>query len=233
MFKSRRLSVILAGAGTIAGGAGLPLGAASAAESAEGAANLDEIVVTARKREEKLQDVPVTVTVISSTQLKESGIERIDDIQSEVTNLILSKSQTNTINAVIRGVGSFRNVNGVGFFYDDIQDFSAYSQRLFDVDHVEVLKGPQATLYGGLNIGGAIKYVLKQPEFDWSGEADATAGSYNQHTEEVTLTGPIVGHSLAFRLSAYAEHKDGYFNNLYTGGKLGAIDDIGGRFALL
>lgn len=212
----------------------LPNGhAAQASAASETERTLQEVIVTAQKQKQSLQEVPETVTAISSDELTKAGIRGIGDIQSEVTNLNLAKSQTNTINAVIRGVGSFRNVNGVGFFFDDVQDFNAYAQPLFDLDHVEVLKGPQGTLYGGLNIGGAIKYVLKQPRTDeWGGDAQLVAGDYGQNIEAAGASGPL-SQDVAVRLSAYHQHVDGIFYNTFNNSKTGDNNNYGGRLALL
>jgi iron complex outermembrane receptor protein len=204
------------------------------ASTAAGQPAIAEIVVTAQKREENVQQIPASVTAISSDEIDRVGVRGLGDINQVVTNLNAIKTQDGGLSVTMRGVGSFFNVPGVGFYYDDVQIFSdfGFTERLSDVDHIEVLKGPQGTLYGGNNIGGAIKYILKKPEYAWSGEAEASTGSYGTHSEYAAITGPIADNHAAFRLSVYADQSDGVLYNAYDRSRTGGQDEYGGRFAL-
>jgi Outer membrane receptor proteins, mostly Fe transport len=117
----------------------------------------DEVVVTARKREESLLDIPESVQAIGGADIDRQNIKSLEDIGFLVPNLNLSPRADGFPNVSIRGLGSFGNTQGVGFYLDDVQVFSDASSRFGDLDRIEVLKGPQGTLYGGSNIGGAIK----------------------------------------------------------------------------
>lgn len=120
-----------------------------------------EIVVTARKRSERMIDVPETISAFSEASLQKAGITNLDKLGQAVPNVVLNRRGDNEPNVVIRGVGSFGNVQGIGFYIDDVQNFTDQASRLVDLERVEILKGPQGTLYGGSSIGGAVKYVTK------------------------------------------------------------------------
>jgi len=145
--------------------AGCRNAAASAPEN-----QTEEIVVTARKRRESIQDIPASVDVISESVIKEAHITQLDDIGSRVSNLNIFEAHDNSPAVVMRGVGSFELVQGVGFYMNDVQLFEGQTVRPMDIARIEVLKGPQGTLYGGNNIGGAIKYVTKDPTSTWQNE---------------------------------------------------------------
>ena len=133
-------------------------------ESVESASAIEEIVVTARKREESLLDIPESITAISGSNIETQNIKTLDDIGFLIPNLNLSMRADGFPNVSIRGLGSFGNTQGVGFYIDDVQLFSDASSRFGDLERIEVLKGPQGVLFGGSNIGGAVKYVSKRPE---------------------------------------------------------------------
>ena len=121
---------------------------------------VEEIIVTARKREESLLDIPESITAISGRDIDRQNIKTLDDIGFLIPNLNLSMRADGFPNVSIRGLGSFGNTQGVGFYIDDVQLFSDASSRFGDLERIEVLKGPQGVLFGGSNIGGAVKYYL-------------------------------------------------------------------------
>lgn len=112
------------------------------------------IVVTARKREERLQDIPESVIAIDGEDIDRQNIKGLNDIGDAVPNLNLSTRGDGFPNVSIRGVGAFGMTQGVGFYLDDVQLFGDASSRFGDLERIEVLKGPQGVLYGGSNIGG-------------------------------------------------------------------------------
>ncbi|MEP6388797.1 MAG: TonB-dependent receptor, partial [Halioglobus sp.] len=130
----------------------------------ETARKLNTVLVTARKREESLQEIPESLAVIPAVELEQKEINNIDDIGLRITNLNLGTRADGNPNVTIRGVGSFGNTQGVGFYIDGVQIFTDASAEFGEIERLEVLKGPQGTLYGGSNIGGAIKFVTKRPE---------------------------------------------------------------------
>ena len=138
----------------------------SIAADADSANLIEEITVTARKREESLLDIAETITAISATDIDRQNIKTLDDIGLLIPNLNLSMRADGFPNVSIRGLGSFGNTQGVGFYLDDVQLFSDASSRFGDLERIEVLKGPQGVLFGGSNIGGAVKYVSKRPSSD-------------------------------------------------------------------
>ena len=109
-------------------------------------------------------EIPESIEVISGEAIARQNLTTLDDIGNGIANLNLSRRADGFPNVSIRGVGSFGNTQGVGFYLDDVQIFSDASSRFGDLERIEVLKGPQGTLYGGSNIGGAIKYVSKRPD---------------------------------------------------------------------
>lgn len=173
-----------------------------------------EILVTARKRTESLSDIPETITAFTSEALEQAGIKNIDDIGRSLPNVVLNRRGDNEPNAVIRGVGGFGNTQGVGFYVDDVRNVTDQSARIVDLERVEVLKGPQGTLYGGSSIGGAIKFVTKKPNYDGvEGHVKVEAGGQNILNLEGAVNLPIAEDTAAVRISAYSDYNGGYLTN--------------------
>ena len=126
--------------------------AVTASESNEETPGLNEIVVTARKRVETMQSIPESIAAFGAQEISEAHIIKIDDLGNLVSNLNITTRADNTPDVVLRGVGSFGVVSGVGFYANDVQLFDGQSVRTDDIERIEVLKGPQGTLYGGSNV---------------------------------------------------------------------------------
>jgi len=196
-----------------------------AAQSDEAAVqDSGEIVVTARRREERLLDVPGAVTAFSGDALERQGAIDVTDISNVTPNVTFENSRgtNSTLTAFIRGVGQQDPVPGfeagVGIYLDDVylNRPQAAVLDIYDVDRVEVLRGPQGTLYGRNTIGGALKYVTKRLPDELSVSARGTYGTYNQLDGILTVSTPItagfkIGGSVA-RLT-----RDGFGKNLYNG----------------
>ena len=171
--------------------------AISVAQDSGADASLEEITVTARRREESLRDVPIAVTAFSGDQLEEIGAVDITALTNQVPNIQLevSRATNTTLTAYIRGIGQQDPVagweGGVGLYLDDI--YLARPQGtvfdIYDVERIEVLRGPQGTLYGRNTIGGAIRYVTKRLSNEREFSAKASFGSYNQ--SDVVLSGNL------------------------------------------
>ena len=131
----------------------------SQAAAAQDQLEIDEIIVTARKREENVLEIPESLTAFSGALIEQGNIRELKDIGLLVPNMYMSRRLDGFPNVSIRGLGGFGNTQGVGFYLDDVQIFSDASSRFGDLERIEVLKGPQGILYGGANIGGAIKFV--------------------------------------------------------------------------
>jgi len=184
----------------------------------------DEIIVTARRRDERLIDVPVAITAYSGEALARAGAIDITDIGQTTPNTTLevSRGTNSTLSAFIRGVGQQDPVSGfeqgVGLYLDDVylNRPQAAVLDIYDVERIEILRGPQGTLYGRNTIGGAVKYVTKQLPEEFSLKIKGTLGTYDQADLVVTASAPIgdivrVGGSIA-RLS-----RGGFGDNLTTG----------------
>jgi iron complex outermembrane recepter protein len=207
----------------------LPLGAGAQSGSApeeprSDAAALAGVTVTARKREETLQDVPVAVTAYTAESLDRLNVEDLGDLDAFVPNLTIyaARGSTSTVTAYIRGVGQADPLwgvdPGVGIYLDDVYIARPQGALLdvFDVERIEVLRGPQGTLYGKNTIGGAIKYVSSPLDEDFYGRASLTVGNYEQADAKVSLNAPL-GNGWVARVAAASLHRDGYGENLSNG----------------
>lgn len=192
--------------------------AAQANEQLADDPTLERIEVTARKSVESLQEVPVAITSLSADELAEKGIEIITEVQQFSPNTTLQRSRgtNSTITAFIRGVGQqdplWGYEAGVGIYIDDV--YIARPQGavldLLDIERVEVLRGPQGTLYGKNTIGGAIKYVTKEMSGDAELKIQGTVGQYNQ--KDIKLTGqyPIIADKLYVGFGLASLQRDGF-----------------------
>ncbi|MFT4046977.1 MAG: TonB-dependent receptor [Solimonas sp.] len=198
------------------------------------------VVVTAQRREEKIQDVPSSITALSGADLIDDGVGRS---ASEVLKFIPNAS-AGTIGHGrprwwIRGVGTgtqgLDSPSPVGLYLDDvyIDNASATGFPLFDLDRVEVLRGPQGTLWGKNTTGGAIDFVSKKPTFTPDGYAKIDYGSYNDKIFEGAFGSAVVDDRLAARASFHYEDRDGPFKNQYTGEDEGGGRDAAGRIQFL
>jgi iron complex outermembrane recepter protein len=188
------------------------------------AADSDEIIVTATKREQTLQDVPISVSVTGSETVEKAQIRDLIDLQSVVPSLKVSQlNATGQTNFTIRGFGNGNGNDGieasVGVFIDGVYRArtSAALDDLPEIERIEVLRGPQSTLFGKNVSAGAISIITKKPQFDWGGKAEISLGNYGLINPKATITGPI-SDSLAFRLSGSVNSRNGYFRNISTKG---------------
>ncbi len=202
----------------------------STSESSED--RLTTIIVTARKLGEDIQSIPESITAIDARTLAAAHLTTLDDLNSLVTNLNITQRADNTPDVVLRGVGTFGVVQGVGFYVNDVQQFEGQSVRPMDIERVEVLKGPQGTLFGGSNVGGAIKYVTKLPTDTLTSEGSIEYGRYNQQTVDGVVSGPIVPEVLLARLSLFNDRSDGFLYDPTLGKTLPKSNETGGRLTL-
>ncbi len=182
------------------------------------------IIVTARRREEQLIDVPLSVSAISGEALEQRGVQDITQVAQEIPNITLevSRGTNTTLTAFIRGVGQQDPVAGfeagVGLYVDDVylNRPQAAVLDVYDVERIEVLRGPQGTLYGRNTIGGAIKYVTAELPDDPSLSVRATYGSYDQADLIITGSTPLTN-SLSIGASGARLSRGGYGENLNLG----------------
>jgi len=209
-----------------------PARAQATATSDAGAANqetgLTEIVVTARKRVESMQSIPESIEAFGAQEIRDAHITKIDDLGSLVSNLNITTRADNTPDVVLRGVGSFGVVSGVGFYANDVQLFDGQSVRTEDIERIEVLKGPQGTLYGGSNIGGAIKYITKLPTDDFQAGASVEFGNYSTQTYSGFVSGQLLP-GLDARASFFDSHSDGYIFDTVLNRNVDGGTERGGR----
>ncbi|KQS01488.1 TonB-dependent receptor [Sphingomonas sp. Leaf357] len=183
----------------------------------------EEIIVTATKREQTLQDVPISVSVTSQATIERAQIRDLIDLQSVVPSLKVAQlNAVGQTNFIIRGFGNGNGNDGiessVGVFIDGVyrSRSAAGLDDLPEIERVEVLRGPQSTLFGKNVSAGAISIVTKKPSFEGGGKAEITYGNFNQMQARATVTGPI-SETIAVRLSGSVNQRDGYFRNVTTG----------------
>jgi len=184
---------------------------------------LDEIVVTATLRSVPLEEVPGSASVLTGGTLRDAGQEHFEDVLPLVPNLNWAGDTSRPRYFQIRGIGELQQYQGapnpsVGFLIDDI-DFSGLGSAatLFDVDHIEVLRGPQGTLYGANALAGLIYVKSADPSETFGGRAEFDAGDYNEHSYGAVLTGPVSALDSAFRLAVQHYSSDGFYHNAYLG----------------
>ncbi len=202
--------------------------------------SLDEIVVTAQKRSESVQDVPIAITALSGETLERLDVRDVQDLPSVTPGLQIKTSDASADPKIfIRGVGlnDFNaNSNGaVGIYFDGVYVASPLAQlgQFFDLDRVEVLKGPQGTLYGRNTTGGTINLAPKAPSFTPSFDGSVEYGNADNAKAEMAAGGTLVENKLAARISGTYEHDDGDMLNRLTGHTLNETNRWAGRASFL
>ncbi|MEZ5572824.1 MAG: TonB-dependent receptor [Halioglobus sp.] len=223
MFKTSAKALSVA---VLASSGALPL----ATHAQEKALALEEIIVTARKREESVQDVPIAVTALSAAELSRSSIRDLRDVTAYVPNLLVDKVTALQGGAAIaiRGV-SYQEIDksldpGIGVLLDDVYLGTNAGQILenFDIERLEVLRGPQGTLFGKNTIGGAIAIFRTEPTKEFGGKVQGTAGDFGRQDLRGLLNLPMTENG-GVKLWAAKLKSDGYIRNTTFG------DDVGGQ----
>jgi iron complex outermembrane receptor protein len=198
-----------------------------------------DIVVTAQRREERVQDIPVAITAFGGDQLARSGVISIDTIAPRVPSFYFGSFGATRPQLYIRGIGtrSFDpgSESSVGVFEDEVYlgRSSGSFGSLKDVERIEVLRGPQGTLYGRNTIGGAINVITKGPTPNFEATGEAGVSNYKGWEAFAAVGGPInTSKTLMFRVAGWHTQRDGYVTNLNTGTKFQGVDNSGGRLRL-
>ncbi|MBV9994778.1 MAG: TonB-dependent receptor [Caulobacteraceae bacterium] len=218
-----------------------PANAAPTVASADdgGGGALAEVIVTARKREENALKVPIAITVLSGRDLSRRGITQFDSLQYSAPNITIFTPNPRQTNVSIRGLGnnpaSDGLENSVGLYEDGVYlgrpGMADYD--LLDIDRIEVLRGPQGTLFGKNTTAGAISITTREPQFTPEALGEATFGNYGAKQLRGYVGGPILGNVVAGRLSAYYDYRGGYLSNVATGGRDNGLNRWGLRGQLL
>ncbi len=207
----------------------LAVGPQPAVAATDEAATIEEIVVTARKREEGLLDTPLSVSALTAADLARRQVDDLGDLTGIVPNLALNMGDAANAVVYVRGVGQRDSLSfadpGVGIYLDDVYLGRAQGAFLdvIDVDRIEVLRGPQGTLYGRNTIGGAVKYVSAAPSATPLVDIEAGLGNYSERLVRGVVSGPMADDgSLLGRLTIAWSGHDGYAENVHA--QAGATD---------
>jgi len=198
----------------------------------------EEIVVTARKRDESFRDVPMSVSVFTEQAIESAGIQKPGDFISLVPNMTLVETQ-NAGNAfvVVRGVSQARNSEpSVAVLVDGVLETNPaeFNQELFDIQQIEVLKGPQGALYGRNAIGGAILIRTREPTDHFEGSVKVGVANGPAERAQVAASGPLDGsNELKYRASVNFYNTRGYLDNVYLHEKADPARDYSGRWRML
>jgi iron complex outermembrane receptor protein len=204
-------------------------------------AQLEEIVVTARHREEAAERVPIALSSLTATELSATRTVNLTDLAPLVPSMQLIQFNPRNTNLTIRGLGSNVAIandgleTGVGIYIDGV-----YYARpgeamfdMFDLERIEVLRGPQGTLFGRNTTAGAVTIYSAAPTFTPQASAEVSVGDYGYYQLRGVVSGPIVDGKLAGRLSVYGTSRDGFVRNVVTGQTLQDYGDDGARAQLL
>jgi iron complex outermembrane receptor protein len=197
------------------------------------------ITVTARKRTEKANEVPLSISVVGGEEIKDRGAARLSEVA--VPNVAFFGVENNALpNFSIRGVQTQNRSNigfdsGIGVYVDGIYmgRTTAFNQETFDVDRVEFLRGPQGTLFGKNSIAGAISVITREPGNAFTATGSLDIGSLNQRRTSAYLSSPLGSDSLRGSLSVYSGQRDGYMYNAATNSRFGNEDATSLRGKLL
>lgn len=203
--------------------------------------SLLEVVVTSRRRKEEAQEIPIPITVLGAAQIENSGsfnVNRVKELAPSV-QLYSSNPRNTTIN--IRGLGStFGLTNdgidpGVGFYVDGVYYArpAATTIDFIDIEQIEVLRGPQGTLFGKNTTAGTFNITTRRPSFDIGANFELSYGNYGFIQAKSSVTGPIVKDKLAARLSFTGTHRDGVLYNVATQKNVNTMNNLGVRGQLL
>lgn len=202
---------------------------ASAEANAEGV-DTNVIIVTARGRDESLLDVPISETVFNAQAIEDANIQRVDDFIALTPGVTFSNSQDAGTNFIsIRGLSQTRNGEPpVAVVVDDVLQVNSrsFDQPLFDLESVEVLRGPQGALYGRNATGGAILISTRMPTNDFEGYVNLHAGTGGEYGAEVSLSGPIVEDRVLFRISGKYLDREGFLDNIFLDDEADYLEDI-------
>jgi iron complex outermembrane recepter protein len=208
---------------------------AFAQEAAEGAATDDsaEIIVSARRRTESLQDTPIAITAINAAQLEAKGTVNIGDLMGAAPNLLITNQNSGgaAANLAIRGL-TYADVEKsqeptVGVVVDGVFIGTSTGQffDFFDIDQIEVLRGPQGTLFGRNTIGGVINIKRTRPTGEFGVKAEATFGSYGNRAGRAVVNMPIIGSEFAAKFFYFHNESDGYYRQGITGKRVGGSNN--------
>ncbi len=225
-------AAILAALGAQAGGAYAASDTDSSASTGMESTSLEEVIVTAQRRNESIQDVPITIQAITGDTLKQLNVTTFDDLIKYTPNVTFSGNGPGTGNIFMRGLSSGGSGNqsqsttapfpNVALYLDDqSMQFPARNNDVYmvDMERVEVLEGPQGTLFGGGAQAGAIRYITNKPKLDVTeGDANAaygtTAGGDQNSYVNATINLPLISDHLAVRATVFEDHRGGYIDNL-------------------
>jgi len=190
-----------------------------------GTTGLEEIVVTSRRREERVQTVPLAVTAFSQASLEKAQIKEVHDLAQHVPSLAVSLSQSDS-NALYSGQVRLRGLPGTEIYLADVPIGNADYQggtglqhglsegNLYDLEDIEIVKGPQGTLFGKNSVGGLISIQPHRPTFDYEGYVRVGFGNYNNKEYEASVNIPIIQDKLAIRIASQGQFRDGYTEEL-------------------
>src|SRR5689334_24444072 len=207
-------------------GAGVLMAAASAAQAAAPAdtgssGGLEEVIVTAQKRSESEQSVPMSMTTFSSAALEQKSINDFFDYATKVPNLAFAPTGDGVGTARTVSIRGISGQNVTGFYIDDTPLPDSLDPRVLDIDHIEVLRGPQGTLYGARSMGGTVRIITKTPALSqFSADVHAEV-SHTWNTDRPNYTGdavvniPLIADRVAVRLSGFYDDQAGYFKRSY------------------
>jgi iron complex outermembrane receptor protein len=207
----------------------------------DGATSIEDIIVTARRREESVQDVPASLSVVGADEAQARGANRVRDLEAATPNVLFTGSENNSLTRVsVRGLESQARQNvgtesGLGVYVDGVIQgrLTSFNQEIPDLDRVEFLRGPQGTLYGRNSIMGAINVITRQPDLDEARfELNGRIAELGERTGSFYGSTPL-GESAAASLSLFSIQRDGYVHNVATGNDVGTDDTQGGRLKYL
>jgi iron complex outermembrane recepter protein len=226
--------------GLAAGAAPALAAAAPSQEPAAGGGQIEEVTVVARKRAEDVQTVPIPVTVLSQQTLARENLVNFTDFQVKFPAFSVYLTNPKQLNIGVRGIGNNGfNTDGidgsVGVFVDGVYTgrLGMVSSDFNDIDQVELLRGPQGTLFGKNTTAGAIIINSKKPSFTPELAAEVTGGDEGLQQYKISASGPLIDGKLAARLSAFYSDRRGNYPNAYDGGSINARQGEGVRLQLL
>ncbi|HWW63841.1 MAG TPA: TonB-dependent receptor [Sphingomonadaceae bacterium] len=202
------------------------MASSASAQDAQPAASADplgEIVVTAQFRAQNLQETPLSITAVSADQLAARSFTNVTEVGSTAPSVTLrmgSSGYGKSTQAYIRGIGqsdfNFALEPAVGFYVDDVYHAGLFGSTfdLLDLDRIEILRGPQGTLFGKNSIGGAVRLISKKPSNDFEASVEGTYGSYERLDFRGMINLPLIDNVLALRVSGVSKHRDGYVDRV-------------------